>query len=81
MKRIILYSMKNCPHCQTAKRYLEQNNIAFRLCDVKSAAGQKEFSKTGLRGVPVLKVGEQFQKAFLLNNLNSYIVREPILFL
>jgi glutaredoxin len=64
MKRIILYSMKNCPHCQTAKRYLEQNNIAFRLCDVKTPAGQKEFSKTGMRGVPVLKVGEQILKGF-----------------
>ena len=64
MKRIILYSMNNCPHCQTAKRYLEQNNIVFRLCDVKSAAGQKEFFKTGMRGVPVLKVGDQLLNGF-----------------
>lgn len=64
MKRIVLYSMNNCPNCQTAKRYLEQNNIAFRLCDVKSAAGKKEFSKTGMRGVPVLKIGDQLLSGF-----------------
>jgi len=64
MKRIVLYTMNNCPHCQTAKRYLEQNNIKFRLCDVKSAAGKKEFSKTGMRGVPLLKIGDQLLNGF-----------------
>jgi len=34
------------------------------LVDVKSPAGQKEFAKTGYRGVPVLKVGDQFLNGF-----------------
>ena len=64
MKRVVLYTTDKCPHCQTAKRYLEQQGIAFRLCNIKTAKGQKEFAATGLRGVPVLKVGDQLLKGF-----------------
>ncbi|MDA7745923.1 glutaredoxin family protein [Psychromonas sp.] len=64
MKRISLFSMANCPHCKTAKQYLEQQKLTFRLVDVKSPAGQKEFAKTGYRGVPVLKVGDQYLNGF-----------------
>jgi glutaredoxin len=64
MKRIVLYSMDKCPHCQSAKQYLEQQKIPYRLCNVKTAKGQKEFAATGLRGVPVLKIGGQLLKGF-----------------
>ncbi len=64
MKRVVLYTMEKCPHCQTAKRYLEQQGIAFRLCNVKTAKGRKEFAATRLRGVPVLKVGDQLLNGF-----------------
>ena len=71
MKRIILYTMTNCPHCQTAKRYLEEKKIPFRLCNVKTAAGQKEFAKLNLRGVPALKIGDQVLKGFNIKNFNQ----------
>ncbi len=71
MKRVILYSMNNCPHCQTAKRYLDQQGIAYRLCNVKTPAGQKEFRKTGMRAVPVLKVGDQFINGFSVKQFNQ----------
>jgi glutaredoxin len=64
MKRIVLYSMDKCPHCQSAKQYLEQQKIPYRLCNVKTAKGQKEFAATGLRGVPVLKIGGELLKGF-----------------
>ena len=64
MKRVVLYTTDKCPHCQTAKRYLEQQGIAFRLCNIKTAKGQKAFAATGLRGVPVLKVGDQLFNGF-----------------
>ena len=64
MKRVVLYTTDKCPHCQTAKQYLEQQGIAFRLCNIKTAKGQKEFAATGLRGVPVLKVGDQLVNGF-----------------
>ena len=70
MKRVSLFSMANCPHCQTAKLYLEQHKINFRLVDVKSPSGQKEFAKTGYRGVPVLKIGDQFLNGFSVKGFN-----------
>lgn len=73
MKRIVLYTMNNCPHCQTAKRYLEQKNIPFRLCNVKTPAGQKEFSKLRMRGVPVLKIGDQILNGFNVKTVNQLL--------
>lgn len=64
MKKVVLYASDKCPHCQVAKRYLEQQGIAFRLCNVKTPKGQKEFAKTGLRGIPVLKIGDQLLNGF-----------------
>lgn len=64
MKRITLFTMANCPHCKTAKQYFEQQKITFRSVDVKTPSGQKEFVKTGYRGVPVVKVGDQFLNGF-----------------
>ena len=71
MKRVVLYTTDKCPHCQTAKRYLEQQGIAFRLCNIKTAKGQKEFAATGLRGVPVLKVGDQLLNGFSVNTFTE----------
>jgi len=63
--------MANCPHCKTAKQYLQQNKITFREVDVKSPAGQKEFAKTGYRGVPILKIGDQFLNGFSVKGFNA----------
>jgi glutaredoxin len=68
MKRVVLYSTDKCPHCQTAKRYLELQGIAFRLCNIKTAKGHKEFAGTGLRRVPVLKVGDQLLNGFSIKD-------------
>ncbi|MBO9489493.1 glutaredoxin family protein [Endozoicomonas sp. G2_1] len=64
MKRVVLYTMSACPHCDTAKRYLDQRRIKYRLVNVKTPAGQKEFYKTGFRAVPIVKVGDQFINGF-----------------
>lgn len=71
MKRIVLYSMEKCPHCVMAKRYLDEQKIPYRLCNVRSPKGQKEFVKTGMRGVPVLKIGDQFLNGFAVKNFNK----------
>jgi len=70
-KKVVLYSMKNCVHCQTAKKYLDQKVIKYRLCDVKTPSGQKEFNKTGMRGVPVLKIGDQWLNGFSVNSFEK----------
>jgi len=63
--------MDKCPHCQTAKRYLEAQKIPYRLCNVQSPKGRKEFSATGMKGVPVLKVGEQLLNGFSIKSFNK----------
>jgi glutaredoxin len=70
MKRVILYTTNNCPHCQTAKRYLEQEGIPFRLCNIKTPAGQKEFSKLNKRGVPIIKIADQVLNGFNVKDFN-----------
>jgi len=70
-KKVVLYSMKNCSHCQTAKQYLDKKGIKFRLCDVKTPSGQKEFYKTGMRGVPVLKIGDQWLNGFTVSQFEK----------
>jgi len=71
MKRVVLYTMNHCPHCETAKKYLLQQNIQFRLVNVKTAVGQKEFSKSGYRAVPILKIGDQFMNGFSVKEFNK----------
>ncbi len=73
MKRVVLYSMDKCPHCKSAKQYLELQNIPFRLCNIKTAKGQKEFAATRLRGVPALKIGDQLLKGFSVKEFNQLI--------
>jgi glutaredoxin len=72
MKKVVLYSMNKCPHCETAKAYLDKHAIAYRLCNIQTPAGQKEFSKLGLRGVPVLKIGDQILKGFSVNAFKKH---------
>lgn len=64
MKRVVLYTMNSCPHCDTAKKYLDQQGIKYRLCNTSNSAGRKEFNATGYRGVPMLKIGDQFLNGF-----------------
>lgn len=71
MKRIVLYTMEKCPHCQTAKHYLDKQNIPYRLCNVKTPKGQKELATTGMRGVPVLKIGDQVLNGFSIAAFNK----------
>jgi glutaredoxin len=59
MKRVVLYSAANCPHCNRAKAFLAREGIAFREMDVGSSPrARKELERLGARGVPVLLVGE-----------------------
>ena len=64
MKKVVLYSTDHCPHCQNAKQYFTAKNIAYRLSNIKTPAGQKEFYRLGFKSVPVIKIGEEFLQGF-----------------
>ncbi len=71
MKKVVLYSMSNCPHCDSAKQYLDKYKIAYRLCNVKTPAGQKEFRRANFRSVPVIKIGDQYLQGFKVSTFNE----------
>lgn len=71
MKKVVLYTLNKCPYCDTAKAYLDKQGIAYRLCNVQTPSGQKEFAKLGLRGVPALKIGDQILKGFSVKAFNQ----------
>jgi glutaredoxin len=71
MKRVTLYSTNQCPHCDSAKTYFESKKIKFRLVNIKSPTGQKEFAKTGFRAVPIVKVGEDYLNGFTIVKFNK----------
>lgn len=71
MKRVVLYTKSKCSHCVSAKKYLDQQNIKYRLCDVSVQPGKKEFGKTGLLSVPALKVGDMILKGFSIESFDA----------
>lgn len=64
MKKVTLYAMAQCAQCDSAKQYFAAQNIKYRLVNVKSPAGQKEFAKTGFRAVPIIKVSDSYLNGF-----------------
>lgn len=55
MNHIIIYSTQTCPHCQSAKTYLENKGFTYEEKDVqKDKAARQELLGKGYRGVPVL---------------------------
>lgn len=64
MKKVVLYSANRCPHCEQAKQYFAEHNISYRLCNVQTPAGQKEFRRLGFRAVPVIKISDEFLQGF-----------------
>lgn len=71
MKKVILYSSTNCPHCNEVKKYFADHKIEYRLCNVQTAVGQKEFRRLGYRAVPVIKIGGQFMQGFNLKRFKQ----------
>ena len=63
MKRVILYTMKVCPHCKNLKEQLIQNNIEFEERDVD------KYNKQYERFVEITK--NEYLPAFILYNLKE----------
>ncbi|MDO6428521.1 glutaredoxin family protein [Thalassotalea sp. 1_MG-2023] len=76
MKKITLYTMKNCPHCKTAQQYLDKRNLPYRLCNVKTPSGQKELARLGYRAVPVLKIGDAILNGFSIKQFERMLKNE-----
>lgn len=71
MKKVVFYTRNNCPHCDNAKKYLDSQNIQYRLCNVQTPAGQKEFNRLGYKAVPVIKVGADYINGFTVKKFQQ----------
>ena len=51
---LIVYSAFGCPDCRTAKRFLQEHNIAFQEIDIEKIPGAAEevVRHTGKRAIP-----------------------------
>jgi len=63
--------MASCGNCASAQKYFDAQGIKYRLCNVKSPAGSKEFNRLRLRSVPVIKVGDQLMQGFSIKGFNQ----------
>ena len=57
-QKVTIYSTPTCPWCQKAKRFLQENGVAFEDKDVASdlAARQEMIQKSRQMGVPVIDI-------------------------
>ncbi len=63
MRRVTIYSLSTCPWCRKAKRYFEEQGVAYDYTDYDLADDQKQQSieqdmhDIGAGGFPVVKIG------------------------
>jgi len=61
MDDVIIYTTPNCPYCNMAKDFLEENKIGYRDVDVSADhdAAREMIKRSGMTGVPQLLIGEK----------------------
>ncbi len=63
MKKVIMYSLSNCVWCKRAKKYFEEQGVAYEYTDYDRADSQKQqridrdMRDIGAGGFPVVKIG------------------------
>ncbi|MGX8796821.1 glutaredoxin family protein [Fusibacter sp. JL298sf-3] len=60
MKEIVMYTTSTCPHCKTAKAYLQEKGYHFIEKNVQlDKAAAEEMRHRKLMGVPAFVIGEE----------------------
>ena len=64
-RKVVMYSTSWCAYCKKAKRYFEDNGIAFTEYDIETSASAKaRYDRLGATGVPVILVGTKRMNGF-----------------
>jgi len=73
MKKVSVYSTKNCPYCRMAKAFLEKHGIPYEEIDVGAdySAAKKMTELSGQVGVPVIIVDSEVIIGFDSQRLND----------
>jgi glutaredoxin-like YruB-family protein len=66
MKKVVVYSTKECPWCKKTKEFLKAHNISFTEKDVGSdeKAAEEMVKKSGQQGVPVIEIDGKISVGF-----------------
>lgn len=63
--RVVMYSAEWCGVCKKARRYFQQQGIAFKEYDIETTRkGREDFARLNGRGVPVILVGGKRMDGF-----------------
>lgn len=62
MTEILIYSIKNCPNCDTLKLLLNKENIQHRVVNMSTPEAMTELVMNGVvtRSAPVLQIDNNF---------------------
>lgn len=75
MKEIVVYTMRYCPYCESAKKLLQAKGYPFKeiLVEMDDDAMWNRLEKeTGFKTMPQIFIGESFVGGFReLSQLNS----------
>ena len=64
-KNVVVFTSSTCPHCHTAKDYLEEKGIAFEERNVqKDSEARKELMSKGIMAVPVIQIEDELITGF-----------------
>lgn len=73
MRKVTVYSTKNCPYCRMAKAFLDKHGVPYESIDVgeDTSAAKKMIELSGQRGVPVIIVDDEVIVGFDSQRLNN----------
>jgi alkyl hydroperoxide reductase subunit F len=73
MRKVTVYSTKNCPYCRMAKVFLDKHGVPYESIDVgeNTDAAKKMIDLSGQRGVPVILVDDEVIIGFDSQRLND----------
>lgn len=73
---LLLFTSKTCPNCETAKRFLKQANITYKIVEVEK---NSDFvTQYGIRSAPTLVVqnGSEYMLYVNASNIRSYVEKQ-----
>jgi alkyl hydroperoxide reductase subunit F len=73
MRKVTVFSTKNCPYCRMAKAFLDKHDVPYESVDVgeDTDAAEKMIELSGQRGVPVITVDDEVIVGFDSQKLNE----------
>ena len=71
-KKVVMYSAVWCGVCKTARKYFQDNKIAFAEYDIETSnKGKRDYEKLKGRGVPIILVGKKRLNGFNVTSFNK----------